>query len=101
MEFIQIIEYQTSKPDEVQAIGEAFRDKRMADADDTPPIQIIQVQDKDRENTYMTIVHFVSEEAAMENSQREDTGAFAAQMMALCDGPPKFYNLDVLMKYSS
>jgi len=31
----------------------------------------------------------------MENSNRPETGEFAAQMAKLCDGPPKFYNLDV------
>jgi hypothetical protein len=31
----------------------------------------------------------------MENSNRPETSQFAEQMQKLCDGPPKFYNLDV------
>jgi hypothetical protein len=99
MEFIQIIEYKTSKPDEVAALGEDFRAQRMNGEDGTPPIQVIVVKDRDREGTYQTIVHFSSYEEAMENSQRPETGEFASQMAALCDGPPTFYNLDVVMKY--
>jgi hypothetical protein len=32
----------------------------------------------------------------MENSNRPDTSEFAAKMAKLCDGPPKYYNLDVI-----
>lgn len=31
----------------------------------------------------------------MANSQRPQTQDFAAQMQKLCDGPPRFYNLDI------
>ena len=54
-------------------------------------------KDRDRENTYLTIVRFPSYEAAMENSQREDTTAMSGRMAELMDGPPTFRNLDVLM----
>ncbi len=95
MEFIQIIEYQTSKPDEVQALG----DELMAARGDDPggaALKVVATADRDRPGTYLTIVRFPSYEAAMENSQREDTAAMAARMAELCDGPPKFYNLDVV-----
>jgi hypothetical protein len=32
----------------------------------------------------------------MENSNLPVTQEFAKRMMALCDGPPTFYNLDVV-----
>jgi hypothetical protein len=32
----------------------------------------------------------------MENSNHPATSEFSQKMMTLCDGPPKFYNLDVL-----
>lgn len=31
----------------------------------------------------------------MANSSRPETTEFAQAMAALCDGPPRFYNLDV------
>ncbi len=100
MEFVQIIEYQTSKPDEVRALGEELQAKREAEGGQGPR-QLLSVKDRDRENVYLTIVRFPSYEAAMENSQREDTGAFAAKMAALCDAPATFRNLDVLTQYGA
>jgi hypothetical protein len=48
------------------------------------------------------MVEFESYDAAMENSNRPDTGEYAARMAELCDGPPTFYNLDVVqsMEYT-
>ena len=94
MEFVQIIEYQSSKPDEMRALGEEF----MASREDggTRP-SVVVTQDRDRENTYVMVIRFPSYEEAMENSQREDTSAMAGRMAELMDGPPTFRNLDVLM----
>ena len=95
MEFVQIIEYQTTKPEEMQAAGEAYRASR----DDLPDnAQVVVTKDRDRENTYLMIVRFPSYEVAMENSQREDTTALSQKMGSLTDGPPTFRNLDVLME---
>lgn len=52
--------------------------------------------DRDRPNTYLSIVEFPSHEIAMENSARPETSAFAARLAELYDGPPRFYNLDVI-----
>jgi hypothetical protein len=42
------------------------------------------------------VIEFDSYESAMENSNRQETAEFASKMAALCDGPPTFYNLDVM-----
>jgi hypothetical protein len=94
MAFVQIIEYQTSKPDEIRKMGEEFQGSR----GQAEGITATVVKDRDSENTYMTIVRFPSYEVAMENSAREETGEFAAKMAELCDGPPTFRNLDVIME---
>jgi hypothetical protein len=52
--------------------------------------------DRDRPGTYLNIVEFDSYDLAMENSARPETAEFATRMAALCDGPPRFYNLDVV-----
>jgi hypothetical protein len=44
----------------------------------------------------MVIVFFDSYESAMENSNLPETNEFSQKMMELLDGPPTFYNLDVV-----
>lgn len=99
--FVQIIEYKTSRPEEVGELTEQFRKSREAGADGPAPTQAITGADRDRPGHYYAIVEFESYDAAMENSARSDTSEFAAKMMELCDGQPTFRNLDIIqsMKY--
>ncbi|MGW7680695.1 hypothetical protein ACWGID_08160 [Kribbella sp. NPDC054772] len=99
--FVQIIEYRTSKPDEIAALMEDFAAKRAADADGASPARGITCADRDVPGRYFAIIEFDSYEEAMANSQRTDTSEFSAKMMELCDGPGTFYNLDqvALMDY--
>jgi hypothetical protein len=91
--FIQIVEYTTSRPDEMRAISERFRDQRRG----TGPtiVRGTVTADRDRPGTYLSIVEFPSYEEAMANSELPETTEFAEAMARLCDGPPRFYNLDV------
>jgi hypothetical protein len=93
--FIQIIEYRTSKPEEVAALTDEFRKSREAAGDGEAPVRAMTGRDRDDPGRYLAIVEFSSYEAAMENSNRADTSEFARRMMALCDGEPSFHNLDV------
>jgi hypothetical protein len=94
MEFVQVIEYETSMYDEVRAIGEEFAETRRQ-AGGSKPIGILLCRDRERPNTYATIARFASYEEAMENSERPDTAETAGRIAALCDNM-RFYNLDVL-----
>jgi hypothetical protein len=89
--FVQIIEYRTSRFDEVRELG------NQVSRNDSGSLarRVTATEDRDRPGTYLTIVEFDSYDAAMKNSSRPETAQFAEQMMKLCDGPPKFYNLDV------
>jgi len=89
--FIQIIEYRTSRFDEVKTLGEEIAKQ------DTGSLarRITATEDRERPGTYLTIVEFDSYESAMTNSARPETKQFAEQMQKLCDGPPAFRNLDV------
>jgi hypothetical protein len=92
MKFVQLIEYSTSKPDEVQAVINEFlvaTQGKRADSHGTV------ARDRDRPNVYFNIVEFPSYEVAMKNSELPETARMAEQMMKLCDGPPTFRNLDV------
>ncbi len=95
--FIQIIEYQTSRIDEAQALIDKRRAQMESGQQDpgTAPARVTLTADRDRPGYYLTIVEFDSYESAMENSNRPETGELAAGMAKLCDGPPSFYNLDV------
>jgi hypothetical protein len=91
--FVQIIEYETDRPDEMRALGAA----RMAGNDQASVVRVTVARDRDRPNRYFTIVEFPSYEAAMENSSRPETDTFARQLAQLCTSGPRFYNLDVEM----
>jgi quinol monooxygenase YgiN len=90
--FIQIIEYQTTRFDEVRQLGEDFREQVKARG--TAPERVTVTKNRDRDNSYVTIAEFASYEAAMANSNDPATQQFAEAMGKLCDGPPNFYNLD-------
>ena len=99
--FIQIIEFTTSRPEEVKALLERFREQRRASGEPVPVVRGTTTADRDRPGVYLNIVEFPSYEEAMANSQRPETSEFAGVMAELCDGPPRFYNLDVLDVFGS
>ena len=94
--FVQIVEYTTSRFDEVKALGQEYRDNA---AGRGGPRRVTITGDRDRPNTFVTIAEFESYDAAMQNSKRPETSQFAEQMSKLCDGPPTFRNLDVQDSY--
>ena len=93
MPFIQIIEYRTTKLDELNAALdgwlEATKGKRAA-------TRGVQTKDRDAADTYVQIVEFPTYEEAMANSNLPETSEIAGRLAALCDGPPTFRNLEVL-----
>jgi quinol monooxygenase YgiN len=93
MGFVQIIEFKTTRMDEIRELIEKYR----ANASDGDSGRTATVtKDRDRADTYLTIVEFDSWEAAQANSNRPETTEMAQAMGALCDGPPTFYNLDII-----
>jgi hypothetical protein len=92
MAFVQIIEIETTKPDEVEALVGEWRAK-------TEGARKAQrgtfTKDRDRPDTYVQIVEFPSYEEAMANSELPETASFAEKLRTLCDGPLVFRNLDV------
>lgn len=92
MTYIQIMEFTTSRPDEVEALSDEWISK-------TEGRRTAQrgtmTRDRDRPDTYVQIVEFPSYEEAMANSNLPETAAFADRMSKLCSGPVLFRNLDV------
>ena len=92
MAFIQIIEFNTTRIDEIEAV----MDEWVAKTDGKRKAQRASLTtDRDRPNTYVQIVEFPSYERAMENSKMPETSDFAERLVKLCDGTPTFRNLDL------
>jgi hypothetical protein len=91
--FIQIIEMQSSRFDEIEQLLKEIRSR--LDGRPSSPLRATTTADRDRPGYYVNIVEFDSYEAAMENSSRPEVGELSARIAKLCDAPPKFYNLDV------
>jgi hypothetical protein len=93
MKFVQVIEYTTSRYDEVEKLMDEWV---AATEGKRTPTHEISGRDRDRPNTYVQIVEFPSYEDAMRNNDLPETNDFAERIQALCDGPATFRNLDVV-----
>lgn len=97
--FTQIIEFTTTRFDEVTKLSEEFRAERAAAEVDVHPVRVTTTVSRDDPNRYVTIAEFGSYGDAKRNSELPETGKFAAALAELCDGPPTFHNLNVLESY--
>ena len=92
MTFIQLIEYKTSRPEQLDKL----MDEWMAQSEgQRTATRAVTTSDHDTPGTYIEIVEFPSYEEAMRNSEMPQTSDFAARLAELCDGAPTFRNLDV------
>ncbi len=90
--FVQIIEWKTSKMDEMMAFQQEWRQR----FPEMGPSRVMVCEDRDNDGTYLTVVEFSSHEAAMKNNEDPATSEFAERMQSLSDGPPTYRNLDLL-----
>ena len=97
MSFIQILEFKTSKIDEMRERAQQY----LADTEGKRTGGKGTVcQDRDNPGQYLLIVEFPSYEEAMKNSEMPETQAMAEDMQKLGDGPPIFRNLDVVEEWA-
>jgi hypothetical protein len=91
--FIQVIDYETSNPEAVEAAHEAWREstegKRNAK-------RIVRTRYHDDPNRFCDIVFFDSYDQAMQNSDLPETGEFAGRLSEAVKGEPHYWNLDVV-----
>ena len=92
MKFVQIIEYKTSRIDEVNRQTDEYIKKTEGKRANG---HAMRAKDRDNANTYLEIIEFDSYDTAMRNNDLPETQEFAKVMMELCDGEPIFRNLDV------
>ena len=95
MEFVQIVEFSSTRIDEIRTLSEEFRVQQGSRPGGTASA-VLMTADRDTPDRYLVIAQFASYEEAMENSKRPEVSTFAQAMAALCDGPPVFRNLDVV-----
>ena len=93
MKFAQIIEFTTSRIDDFNAELDAWMTR--TEGQRVPHTAVLR-RDRDAENVYLLMVEFASYEQGMENSNRPETGEFAAFLAEISSGPLKFRNLDVV-----
>jgi hypothetical protein len=93
MAFVQIIEFRTSDVDAVRKIDEEWR--RGTEGKRTARRELL-ARDRSDPERYFAMVFFDSYESAMENSELPETKFAADQYMKAADGPPTFYDLDIL-----
>jgi quinol monooxygenase YgiN len=91
--FIQIIEFETSKIDEVDAMARELQQKG---GDTFLARRATTTEDRDCRGHYSMIVEFDSYEEAMKNSESELVKQYSEKLDLLVAGAPTFRNLDVI-----
>jgi quinol monooxygenase YgiN len=89
--FVQIIEFTTSRFEEIERLSNDYD----LEAGGNTARRVTIAEDRDNPGTYFNIVEFDSYESAMQNSSRPEVAEFADQLSKICEGPPKFHNLDI------
>ncbi len=95
--FIQIIEYKTSRIDEVDKMLDEFVNSTQGKRTTS---RVSSTADRDQPNTYVDIVEFPSYDAAQKNNELPEVQRISEQMAKLTDGAPIFRNLDVRREVS-
>lgn len=93
MKFIQLIDYKTTRVDEVQALLTRWIE---ATAGVCTATRTIVGHDRDDVTHFIEVLQFPSYEEAMRNSSLPETNKIHEEFTGLCVEDPKFINLDVI-----
>lgn len=93
MAFMQIIEFRTADLERARQVDDDWW--RATEGKRTARREVV-ARDRTDPDRYFAVVFFDSYESAMENSGLPETQAAAEQYAAMSDGPPAFYDLDVV-----
>jgi len=91
MKFVQIVEFRTSRIDEMTALGREYEEGGGGGGGTG-----MVCADRDDPGRYLVIATFEDYESAMANSEDPRTQELAGKMAELADGPPRFHNLDLV-----
>jgi O-phosphoseryl-tRNA(Cys) synthetase len=93
MAFVQIIEFRTSDVDRARQVDDEWW--RATEGKRTVRRELL-ARDRSDPSRWFAVVFFDSFESAMENSELPETQASAQEYRKLSDGPPVFYDLDIV-----
>ncbi|MFG2821345.1 ester cyclase [Kitasatospora sp. NPDC048365] len=93
MTFVQIVECRTDQVDALNSLMDTWVEQTQGRRTAT---HSIVGTDRDNMRHVVEIVEFPSYEEAMRNSDLPETDRIFREMVALCDEPPTFTNLDVV-----
>lgn len=93
MEFIQILEFRTSKFEKIQALDKEWRS---ATEGKRTLRRSIVGRDRNDANRYLVLAFFDSPESAATNSALPATAEFANQVNAIVDAPIVFQDFDIV-----
>ena len=93
MTFVQIVEFRTADIDRARQANDEWW--RATEGKRTARRELL-ARDHSDPGRCFAIVFFDSYQSAMENSNLPETQASAEQFAKMSDGPPVFYDLDIL-----
>lgn len=93
MTFVQLMEYTTTRQDEVRRVTEEWES---ATSGKRTARRVVMSTRHDQPDRYCVLVFFDSYDAAMENSRLPETDQFATRLRELVDGEVSFLDLDVV-----
>jgi hypothetical protein len=91
--YVQIIEFRSANIDAMQDVEERWQ---QATEGRRTARRAVTCRDRNDPNRYFNLVFFDSYDSAMQNSSLPETQQFSQEMMKFADGPPTFYDLDVI-----
>ena len=83
--FVQLIEWKTSKIDEVQKLNDDWRERFPA----MGPTRVLVTADRNNEGSYVTVVEFSSYEEAMKNSATRQLRSTPSGWPHCATAPPR------------
>ncbi|MCZ4512139.1 hypothetical protein O3Q52_29005 [Streptomyces sp. ActVer] len=93
MKFVQIIDFETERLDEMQQLLKQAGERNAGSPGG--PTHHTLLQDRDNPRRYLALIEFDSYEEAMRNSDDPETAKLAEQLGALCIGERVYTNCDV------
>ena len=97
MSFIQIMQFKTSKIEDIRTAVSEW--ERATEGKRTVGRSFL-CEDRESPGHYSVVVLFDSHEGAMKNSALPETDALASKVTSLSDGPLTFSNLNVIEERS-
>jgi quinol monooxygenase YgiN len=96
MTFIQSIEFATEQRDAVLELMKRWTADSVGNG---TALRETVAEDRSAPGRFVVAVSFESADTAAQNSDRPETGAFAAEFAALCSDGPVFREFDVVDTY--